>query len=70
MKEYSDELLQEHQCSIGDLIDLNIAPISQAHNLQCDISNWTRRPSQVIVKDIERSYLDEGCWVVDRILLM
>jgi len=53
------KLLQEHQCSVGDLIDLNIAPISPDHNLQCDISDWTCCPSQVMVKDIERSYLDE-----------
>ena len=59
MKEYFDKLPQEHQCSIGDLIDLNIAPISLDHNLQCDISDWTSRLSQVMVKDIERSYLDE-----------
>jgi len=58
MKVHFDKLLQEQKCSVGDLIDLNIAPISPFHNLQCDILDWTCHPSQVLVKDIKRSYLD------------
>jgi len=40
-KEYFDKLLGDHQCSVEDLIVLITALISPAHNLHCDISDWT-----------------------------
>ena len=60
MKEHLRKHHHESKCSVEGLIDLKRVPIFSYHNLQCEISDWTYRPSQVIITDVERSYLDEG----------
>ena len=60
LKDHFQKQLHENQCSVEGLIGLKSVPISSYHNLQCEISDWTHRPCQVIVTDIERSYQDEG----------
>ena len=62
-RDFFQKQLHENQCSVEGLIDLKSVPISPYHNLQCEISDWTHRPCQVIVTDVERSFLDEGLGV-------
>ena len=63
MRDFFQKQLHENQCSVVGLIDLKSVQISPYHNLQCEISDWTHRPWQVIVTDVERSFLDEGLGV-------
>ena len=60
MRDHFQKLLHENECSVEGLIDWKSLPISPYHNLQCEISDWTHRPCQVFVTDVERSFLDEG----------
>ena len=41
-----------------DVLDLNSIQLSQEHNIKCVIGDWSCRPSQVIITDIDKSFLD------------
>ena len=59
MRVFFQKHLYENQCSVEGLIDLKSVSVFPYHNLQCEILDWTYHPCQVIVTDVERSFLDE-----------
>ena len=41
-----------------DVLDLKSIQLSREHHLKCVIGDWSCRPSQVIITDIDKSFLD------------
>jgi len=64
--DYFENKLSEHEVSVEDVLDLNSIQLSQEHNLKCVIDDWSCRPSQVIITDIEKVSLTLTIqWVMD-----
>ena len=63
---YFENKLSEHELSVEDVADLKSIQLSQEYNLKCVIGDWSRRPSQVIIADIENGSLTLTIrWVMD-----
>jgi len=62
---YFKNKLSEHEVSVEDVVDLKSIQLSQENNLKFVIGDWSCRPSQVIITDIEQvSLIMTIRWVI------
>ena len=57
-KDYFENKLSARELSVEDVLDLKSIQLSREHHLKCVIGDWSCRPSQVIITDIDKSFLD------------
>ena len=61
MVAYFERKLIEHDISVEDIIDVGFVELSPEHKYKCEIEDWSHRPSQIVMKDTEKSFLDPEC---------
>ena len=57
-KDSFENKLSDHEVSVEDVLDLKSIQPTREHHLRCVIGDWSCRPSQVIITDIDKSFLD------------